>query len=149
MVFEDEANKLYGPKWSLSIYSCVQDISGRVKGIQIMNLDITKIKETEKELRQSEEKFKSYIENAPDGIFLISEKGKYLNVNAAACRMTGYSSEELLQMNVYSKSVPEENIKEAHRAFKIIESKKVFYVTKLPSNQKMAKKDTGALMQLN
>ncbi len=109
MVFEDEANKLYGSRYSLSIYSCIQDISGRVKGIQIMNLDITKIKETEKELRQSKEKFKSYIENAPDGIFLINEKGNYLDVNAAACRMTGYSSEELLKMNV-SQMAPEENI---------------------------------------
>ncbi len=119
MVFEDEAHKHSGPKWTLNIYSCVQDIAGRVKGIQIMNLDISKIKETEKELRQSEEKFKSYIENAPDGIFLLSKKGKYLNVNAAACKITGYSAEELLQMN-FTEIVPEENLKEAHSRFDIL-----------------------------
>ncbi|MCG8701073.1 MAG: PAS domain S-box protein [Bacteroidales bacterium] len=49
---------------------------------------------------ENEEKFKSYIENAPDGVFVANEKGRYLDVNKAACNITGYSKDELLNMSI-------------------------------------------------
>lgn len=51
-------------------------------------------------LQQSEAKYKSYIENAPDGVFVADELGRYLEVNEAACNITGYSKEELLKMSI-------------------------------------------------
>ncbi len=48
----------------------------------------------------SEKKFSSYIENAPDGVFVTDETGHYLEVNRAASLITGYSKEELLQMSI-------------------------------------------------
>ena len=51
-------------------------------------------------LKQSEEKYKSYIDSAPDGVFVTDETGKYLEVNDAASRITGYSKEELLTMSM-------------------------------------------------
>ncbi len=51
-------------------------------------------------LRASEERHRAYVENAPEGIFVIDGAGRYLDVNAAACRMTGYSHEELLRMSI-------------------------------------------------
>lgn len=48
----------------------------------------------------SEEKYRSYIEHDPDGVFVADENGKYIEVNEAACRITGYSKEELLTMSV-------------------------------------------------
>ncbi|MFZ4413133.1 MAG: PAS domain S-box protein [Bacteroidales bacterium] len=51
-------------------------------------------------LSKSEKKFKSYIDNAPDGVFIEDETGRYLEVNEAACRITGYSKEELLKMSI-------------------------------------------------
>ena len=63
-------------------------------------IDITDRKKSEMALRESEEKHRAYIENAPDGIFVINENGKYLEVNGAACKMTGYSKEELLNMTI-------------------------------------------------
>ena len=47
---------------------------------------------------QSNAKFKNYIDNAPDGVFVLDEKGNYLDVNPAATLLTGYSKEELLTM---------------------------------------------------
>ena len=47
---------------------------------------------------ESNAKFKNYIENAPDGVFVLDEKGNYLDVNHAATVLTGYSKEELLTM---------------------------------------------------
>jgi len=51
-------------------------------------------------LRESEEKYRSYVDNAPDGIFITDEEGNYLEVNEAACWITGYSREELLSMSI-------------------------------------------------
>lgn len=51
-------------------------------------------------LKKSEEKYRSYIENAPDGVFIADETGNYLEVNDAASTLTGYSKDELLKMTV-------------------------------------------------
>ena len=50
-------------------------------------------------LQTSEEKYRSYIDNAPDGVFITDETGRFLEVNIAGCRITGYSKEELLSMS--------------------------------------------------
>ena len=47
---------------------------------------------------ESNAKFRNYIENAPDGVFVLDEKGNYLEVNHAATILTGYLKEELLTM---------------------------------------------------
>ena len=51
-------------------------------------------------LTKSEEKYRSYIDHAPDGVFVIDETGKFLEVNEAACQITGYSKTELLAISV-------------------------------------------------
>ncbi len=51
-------------------------------------------------LQRSEEKYRSYIESAPDGVFITDENGKFLEVNEAAIRITGYSKDELLCMSM-------------------------------------------------
>ncbi len=80
---------------------------GSVGGLIGTFLDITDLKETEKALQQSEERYRSYIDNAPDGIFISDEEGRYLEVNEAACRITGYSREELLEMHIVDLLPPE------------------------------------------
>ncbi len=72
-------------------------------------------KEVEKDLRESEEKFRSYVENAPVGDYVIDQDGKYLEVNEAACEITGYSEEELLAMGISDLHPPEamERVQEA------------------------------------
>jgi len=72
--------------------------------------DITERKRTEEALQESEKKFRSYMENAPDGIFLANEKGNYLLVNDSACTITGFTREELMQKNfidlIFSEDIP-------------------------------------------
>jgi two-component system, sensor histidine kinase and response regulator len=57
-------------------------------------------------LEESEEKLRSYIDNAPYGIFVADESGRYLDVNAAACAITGYGREELLKMRIQELVAP-------------------------------------------
>ena len=49
----------------------------------------------------------SYIQNAPDGIFVTDENGRFLEVNPAASKITGYSKEELLEMSTLDFIDPE------------------------------------------
>ncbi|NPE29454.1 PAS domain S-box protein [Methanococcoides sp. SA1] len=61
--------------------------------------DITERKRIEKDLRESEEKFKTIFENANDAIYLTDLNGQFLEVNQMACDQLGYSRSELIQMS--------------------------------------------------
>ncbi len=52
-------------------------------------------KRTEESLARSEERYRAYVELAPDGIVILDPRGVCLEVNIAASRITGYSKEEL------------------------------------------------------
>lgn len=55
---------------------------------------------TDAALRESENKFYSYIESSPNGIFVLDNNGRCIDANKSACRMTGYSKEEIVNMSV-------------------------------------------------
>jgi len=55
---------------------------------------------TERDLQQSEARHRSYVDHAPDGVFIVDGGGAYLDANPAACAMTGYTRPELLAMHV-------------------------------------------------
>ena len=70
--------------------------------------DVTDHKRAIQALRASEEKNRKYIENAPEGVFVVDKNGQYVDVNAAACSMTGYSRKELLSMSITDLASPED-----------------------------------------
>jgi diguanylate cyclase (GGDEF)-like protein/PAS domain S-box-containing protein len=61
--------------------------------------DITERKQTEDALRQSEEKYRTILENMQEGYFELDLAGNYTFVNDAECRNIGYHREELIGMN--------------------------------------------------
>ena len=66
----------------------------RVVGYQGIARDITYHKRTEEALQQSEEKYRTLIENIQDGVFLIQDS-KIEFANEAFARMCGYTVEEV------------------------------------------------------
>lgn len=68
--------------------------------------EISRRERLERELRESEERYRTYIEHAPEGIFVADETGRYVDANPSACAMVGYSRDELLNMTVTSLSPP-------------------------------------------
>jgi len=65
-------------------------------GFQIISTDITERKQAEEALQQSEERLKTYIESAPDGVYINDLKGTFLYGNRKAEEIIGHKKEELL-----------------------------------------------------
>ena len=69
-------------------------------------VNITQRVLAEQALKESEERYASYIRNAPTGIVILDETGKLIEVNDAALQLTGYPQEELLRRNIMSMVEP-------------------------------------------
>lgn len=60
--------------------------------------DITERKRAGEALRESEERYRTLIEQAADGIFLSDIKGNLIDVNEMGCAMLGYTRDEVLRL---------------------------------------------------
>ncbi|MBN1151509.1 PAS domain S-box protein [candidate division WOR-3 bacterium] len=72
----------------------------------VMVKDITSLKRAERELKESENKFKRLFEYLPDAVILSKAKGKnagsVIDINKSAQNQTGFTREELLKKNALS-----------------------------------------------
>ncbi|MGO9147148.1 MAG: PAS domain S-box protein [Desulfomonilia bacterium] len=78
-----------------------------VTGFRVVARDITGRKQAEEALRLSEEKYRRILENMEEAYIEIDLKGNFTFFNQAACRMMGYSPEDLLGLNYRSYTSPE------------------------------------------
>ena len=65
-------------------------------------------REANEALRASEAHHRVLFEQTADGIVLADASGRYVDVNAAACKMLGYSREEMLARTIPDVLVPDE-----------------------------------------
>ncbi|MGA2401827.1 MAG: PAS domain S-box protein [Syntrophobacteraceae bacterium] len=73
---------------------------GTPGGIIGVMVDITDRKRTEDNLRENEERFRAFFENAAVGAAELDQEGRFVTVNEQLCRITGYDESELLGMAV-------------------------------------------------
>ncbi|MBN2012700.1 PAS domain S-box protein [candidate division KSB1 bacterium] len=76
----------------------MRDVHGQAIGMIAHAVDISRRKEMEYIIRESEEQFRTYVESSPTPIFIVNTNAKYQFVNQAACDLLGYSANELLTM---------------------------------------------------
>ena len=62
--------------------------------------DVTERKETERELQESEQRFRQLFDQSVDAMYVHDEEGRFVDCNAQACQLLGYTREELLSMSV-------------------------------------------------
>ena len=84
------------PRWVNAFGGVTYNDQGRIHGLHGTLQDITDRKQAEEALRQSQEKFRQYFENAPNYIYIVSTEGAILDANPAAVRILGYSSKDEL-----------------------------------------------------
>lgn len=84
----------------------MRDAEGKPVGFRSVSRDITLRKKAEEELRASEEKYRSILENMTDGYFESDRKGYMTFVNDAGCTMMGYPREDLCRMHYSQFTTP-------------------------------------------
>ena len=82
--------------------------NGSVESVLGICRDITKTKQTEEALRESEQRFRTVFEFAPMGIALTNSQGKFFASNRAFQEMLGYTEEELQNQDFRQFTPPEE-----------------------------------------
>jgi PAS domain S-box-containing protein len=86
--------------WTIVSATVLKDEAGQFTGSFAMLTDITERKKADEALKESELRFRTMVEMAPDAIFIVNQTGAFIEVNAAACKQLGYTREQLLSCHV-------------------------------------------------
>ena len=87
--------------------SLIKDWSGKPIGFRGIARDITELRQAQKALFESEDRYRDLVENSQDLIYTHDLEGNLLSVNEAPVRLLGYSRESLLRMNLSDLLIPE------------------------------------------
>jgi PAS domain S-box-containing protein len=83
-----------------------------VVGIAMIGPIFKKIFRSERELKESERRFRSYFELPLVGVAIVSADKRWLTVNDRLCEMLGYSRQELTATSLAALSCPEDSERE-------------------------------------
>jgi PAS domain S-box-containing protein len=81
---------------------------GQAPALRVVVTDITESKRADETSKDSHEALRSILETTRDGYWQVDEQGRLLDVNQAYCRLSGYSREELLGMQITDLEVDED-----------------------------------------
>ena len=84
-----------------------RDRRGQAIGVRAVVRDITEQQNAEDAIREREERYRELFENANDIIYTHDLQGNFTSLNRTGERITGYSREETMKMNVADVIAPE------------------------------------------
>ncbi len=96
--FETKFRMTNGVLLDFNVSSRMITFQGESCVLSVMR-DITERKWVEKAVRESETRYRTLFECAPDGIVIADPRGYYLDANASTCRMLGYTREEMIRLH--------------------------------------------------
>jgi PAS domain S-box-containing protein len=87
-----------------------------VDGISVFTRDITECKQAEEALRESEERYRTILDNTQYGYFEVDIAGNFTFFNDSLCIILGYPRDEMMGMN-NRQYMDKENSKKVYQAF--------------------------------
>jgi len=85
-------------RWQQWTDRAIFDAEGDLVEFQAVGRDITELKRAEEALRESEQKFRTLVDQAGDALFLHTLNGRIVDINQATIKRYGYTREELLEL---------------------------------------------------
>jgi PAS domain S-box-containing protein len=75
---------------------------GTIDKVAEVVIDITDRKQAGKKLKESEEKYRYFIENSIEGVWVIDENANTVLVNPSMVKILGYSIEEMIGLSLFT-----------------------------------------------
>lgn len=89
-------------------YSSICDESGQQIGATLIAKDVSDRIRADRQLRESEERFRRAFEDAAIGMALVGFDGRWLRVNQTLCEIVGYGEAELLSLTFQDITHPDD-----------------------------------------
>jgi PAS domain S-box-containing protein len=98
-----------GESLTVHIYErLIREGDGESVGLRAAVLDSTAFRRAERALHETEERYRDLFENAQDIVFSMDLSGAFRAINRAGEQATGYTRQQLLEMNMSALVVPGE-----------------------------------------
>ena len=97
---EERAMTKDGWRWQAWLNSAILNEEDKVESIVAAGRDINNRKKAEEALRESEERYRGFVENAVLGVFQVTKEGKFLMANQRMANIFGYDSRQDFIANV-------------------------------------------------
>ncbi|MGA0555391.1 PAS domain S-box protein [Larkinella sp. VNQ87] len=105
--------------WANVVITTLYNDQNELIGFSKVTRDLTERREVAEKLRQSEEQYRSLVEQILDyGIFMLDEHGRIISWNEGARRINGYLTEEILNKH-FSIFYPKEDLLNGKPAYEL------------------------------
>ncbi|HZG58466.1 PAS domain S-box protein [Paenibacillus sp.] len=74
-------------------------VNGEIVGVYAIAKDVTPLREAERELRESQQLYKSLFDHNPDGVYTLDREGNFKSFNTAVPSILGFEAEDLHDMS--------------------------------------------------
>ena len=112
-IHENENLRRNGERvWISWANRAVRSPEGGIIEILAIGTDVTLRRQAEEALRENQERYRALFNGITEAVFVhrIDDQGvpgKFIEVNDQACRLLGYSREDLLEMDIFQVGAPE------------------------------------------
>lgn len=107
-------------KWIWEQGVGIPDVNSQITMLEGFMQDITKQKQTIKELKKEKETTQRYLDTAASMFLVINKKGEIISINRKGCEILGYPPNEILGKNWFDHFIPERRKKQVSDIFDVL-----------------------------